>query len=342
MTAKVTDIVHHPKEWSTAYVEEDRSHTCLVIDFLNDPRIRAEGWTQRTLARRAGVSQPTVAQVLRGKYPSSPSGHLKKILEVMSREIARREGGVADMPFVETSVHRLVLAACHRASLYRAFAVVSAYVGTGKTESLRHYAASHPNTIMVEATPSMSASVMLTELVAATAATVAKAKDSHQGTKASRMAGVVQALKDTETLIVLDEAETASPEALEYLRRISDRCRVGVVLTGTERLRPLVRDPRGRFGQVSSRVVFWPPVIRAITEQDCEALTRAGLGGEVELADEALDAFWQMCDGSARVLCNALIPGVRDYGLRKGHVLTADLVFRVGQDVLGFARPKGA
>jgi DNA transposition AAA+ family ATPase len=137
----------------------------------------------------------------------------------------------------------------------------------------------------------------------------------------------------------MDEAETLTEQSLEYIRRLRDIAGIGIVLTGTERLFPMVHDPRGRFGQISSRVGFWPPVIKSITEEDSVALARSALAGdgvEEQIDDEVLDALWQVCGGSARLLCEAIIPGVRDYGLRRGLALSPGLIFKVGQDVLGF------
>ena len=116
---------------------------------------------------------------------------------------------------------------------------------------------------------------------------------------------------------------------------------IGVVLAGTEKLKPLIMDPQGRFGQISSRVGFWPPVIKGITPDDSEALAMAALSDiDVELSEEVLDAFWQMCDGSARVLVSALIPGIKDYGLKKKKELTPELIYKVGQNLLGFKKTR--
>ena len=144
------------------------------------------------------------------------------------------------------------------------------------------------------------------------------------------------------TLLIVDEAETLTEQSLEYIRRLRDLAEIGVVLIGTERLFPLVRDPRGRFGQISSRVGFWPPVITAITQDDAKALACAAFaadGIDEQLTDEVYDALWQVCDGSARVLCEAVIPGLRDYALHRGTALTPAVIFKVSTDVLGFKRP---
>lgn len=338
MATNIAQVLDPPTTWAASYTDEDQASVALVIEWLNDPAQRGRGWHRAALARAAGINKGRVHQILAGTYPSSPTAALAAMTNVVQREHDRARHNIG-MVFAPTSVYRLVVAACHRAHLYRNFAVVSAFVGTGKTVSIKRYADEHANTYLLEATPGMTAEVLLTDLVEMTDAVVARTNRHSQGTRAERLRAVIRALKGTDSLLILDEAENTTTQTLEYVRRIRDLAEVGVVLSGSEKLQPMLRDPRGRFGQISSRVGFWPPVVRGITEEDAHTITRTVLGERDDLTDEVLDAFWQMCDGSARVLGEDLIPGVRDYGLRKGLELSADLVFQVGQDVLGFKRP---
>ncbi len=340
MSKKTPNTLTYPTSWTAKYSSKDKAMIRRIVDWLNDTSNIEKGWTRTLLARQATISSTTFHQIMDGTYPSPPTSHLKKAIEVMEHDVERHERGVHAKNFVETSVYGAVLAACKRAHIYRGFAVVSAFVGTGKTTAVKHYAKEHESAVLVEATPDMTAAILLAEIVELTGAVVHKSKYT-QGTKAEKMRAIITALKGTDRMLILDEAETVTPQCLEFMRRISDKAEVGVVLSGTERLKPLIKDPRGRFGQISSRVIFWPQVIKGITELDANALTRAAMkDDDVELTDEILDAFWQMCDGSARVLCNSLIPGVRDYGLNKGKELTPELVFGVGNKLLGFERPK--
>lgn len=345
MPSKVTPIAHtqsrdsYPDAWGDKYSEQDQADVCAIIDWINEGQEHSPGYenqrSQTKLGLMAGLSQSAMSAILQGKYVSPPSKHLKKMLDAMRRFNQRESEGVLDCPFTQTSVYQTVTAACKRAHLYRNFAVVSAFVGTGKTRCLKHYAANNSNVYLIEATPDMNAPVLVSELVQLTGAVVHKTNKYSSGTKAEKMVAIIRALKGTDSLIILDEAETVSTATLEYIRRISDTARVGVVLAGTQRLQPLIKDPEGRFGQISSRVGFWPPIIKGIREEDAYALTRAAFGDQVDVSPEVHDALWQMCDGSARVLVEALIPGVKDYGLRKGKELTPDLVFHVANQLLG-------
>ncbi|MBL1321531.1 MAG: AAA family ATPase [Methylophaga sp.] len=327
----MTNKIEYPEKWHDSYTHRNRQDVLNAIDWMNKHQR-----SQAKLAKACHVSATTFNNIIKGSYPSQPLHHIRKIMDAIKLSDQRQKEGVHDCPFVETSVYRTVIAACKRAHLYRNFSVVSAFVGTGKTRGLKQYAADNSNVILLEATPDMNAGVLVSELVDKTNAIVHKSNRYAVGTKAEKVVAVVNVLRNTDSLIILDEAETVCTATLEYLRRISDKANIGVVLAGTERLKPLIKDPRGRFGQISSRVGFWPPVIQGITEDDAAALSAAAFGDNEALSDDVLNALWQMCDGSARVLVSALIPGVKDYGLKKGSELSPELIIEVGQKVLGF------
>lgn len=327
-----------PVSYTERYSAEDRHLVEKIIRWLNNQTGSGDKKTQRMLGRASGVNQTTVQSVLKGTYPSSPTKWLKELDAATQRLDARDATHQGSIGFVETSVYRTVQAACKRAHLYHNFAVVAAYVGTGKTTGLKHYAEEHHKTaLLIEATPDMTPTVLLDELVELTQAVVHKAHRYSRGTKSDRMKGIIQALKGSDKLLIIDEAETVQPSTLEYVRRISDKAGIGVVLAGTEKLSPMVRDTQGRFGQISSRVGFWPEVIKAIDPSDCRALVEAAFRADkVKLTTEIHDALWQCCGGSARVLMNNLIPGIRDYGLAKGHALTPELVIKLFNNLLGY------
>ena len=339
MSNHTQSLVDYPDSYTKKYTDDDITHVMKIIDWLNDGQEHEPGYqhqrSQTKLAKTAAVNQSTLNDILRGKYPSPPGKYLIKALDAIRMQDLRETEGMTDCPFVETKVYRTVLAACKRAHTRRNFSVVAAFVGTGKTRALKRYAADNSNVYLLEATPDMNATVLMSELVALTGAIVHRASKYSDGTKAEKTAAVIRTLKGTNSLLILDEAETVSPATLEYIRRISDKAGIGVVLAGTEKLKPLLQDPKGRFGQISSRTGFWPKAITGINYDDAVALSQAALNDD-NISDENLDALWQMCDGSARVLVSSLVPGIKDYGLKKGRKLTPELIFKVGQEILGF------
>ena len=328
--------------WSENYTSEHRMHVRSILAMM-----ATAGLSQRRLAQLAGISPTSANHVLSGQYNkagldnhlaamrSALDGYLGHDLELGDWDQDAADLGQLDGAHVETSVHRAIVAACYRARRYGGFGVVAAFVGTGKTTALKKIAEDQASVFLIEGLPAMTHSVLLDELVSQIGCPVKAASTKTGGTKAEKLRAIINALKGKQALILLDEAETCSASTLEYLRRVRDLAGAGVVLCGTERLMPMIRDPRGRFGQISSRINYWPPVIKRCSNDDIRELTRAYLP-DVELTDDLLQAFEHACDGSARVLCEGVIPGVLDYGINKGRDLTPALVKKISRDLLGF------
>lgn len=317
------NVLTLPAEFTTAYTDADRELVAEVMAWLN----RDDAHTHAELARLSRLPASTISSVLAGKYPSSPSRQLTALAGVC-RTAAARAAVVATVPFVETSTYRLAFNACHRARLYRNFGVLPGAVGTGKTRALREYARITPGTFLIEGVPDMTPSLLLSALLAATGASAGSSSPGE------RLIALIHALRGTDSLLILDEAEKVKPACLEHLRRLRDQAGVGVVLAGTDELIAMLNKEAGQFGQVRSRVGFWPQTIRAITRDDCEALVAAGFP-DYAIGADVLEACWTVCAGSVRVLVESLIPAVHDYGLAKGHELSAQLVRQVATTVLG-------
>jgi len=313
-----------PTQWHERYSEQDQEHTLQVIDWLNSHQ-KSQAW----LAKVARVNAATLNQVIAGKYGAPPAKHLAKLLDAISRQDARRD--IGQVPFVETSMYQLVNSVCQRASAYRNVGLVHGYAGTGKTTCLKEYARRHPSTALIESHPQMSTVTLLQVLTHALEVVPPRQnKDAH-------FLALVDALKGTDTLLVVDEAENLHGTALDTLRRIRDLAGIGAVLAGTEELGALIKPAHGRFDRVRSRITFMPPIVKGITREDHDALCLAALEQTGEPEQALLDRLWDYSQGSARLLVEGLLPALRDYGLRQGHTLSVGLLDQIAQKVLNLS-----
>lgn len=340
----VQSRIELPDTYTSRYTARDKMAVQRIVAWINEGQSHVPGLENkrsvRGLARVANVSQTTARQILQGVYPSPPGRHLKAMLGYIDREEDRRRSTVR-VPIVETSITRLVTFVCQQAHRNRDFGIISGYVGIGKTEALKRYAAENDDAVLLHGSADMNPPVMLRHLVELTGAVVHKSNRYARGTKAEMMDAVTVALAGTDRLIILDEADKCMESCLEYFRRISDLAEVGAVISGTEKLHYLVRDPSGRHGQISSRVGFWPPVVKSITREDSDRIA-AAIFKENEIDaphEEALDAFWQVCEGHARVLAK-LCQKTIEFGIQRGHELTAQLVYQTGQQLMGLKRAR--
>lgn len=295
-------------KWRMRYSDLDVRKAERILEWLEANK---EEVSTSALARRANVAQSTASEVLAGGYTGSPTKYLNALDDAIKSLSVNRP---ALIPFVETSVYRLTAQVCDRA---REFAftddigVLFGVVGVGKTRALKEYARRHPGTIYMRAFNRMNITVLLNRLVWATDARLEQQARFRQATNADKLDGVIRALANTDRMILIDETTRMDRVCIETLRDIADDAQVGVVLAGREHLEPMVQDELGRFGEVSSRVGFWPPVIRAITEDDCYRIVASAYGDNAP-ADDVLDMYWQCSAGSGRAL-EKLIPSVQRY-----------------------------
>lgn len=322
MTSKnqTDNAVAVPVEWPEHYSEANRAEAAAIVAQLAEI-----GKTRSWLARLSRVNVGTMSTVLNGKYGTEPTKWLRMMSDALATYTGRAT--ITTMPHVQTSVSQLATVVCDRARKYRNFGVLTGFVGVGKTDAVRQYKAENSHTIIIEANPNMSPLVMLDELLSEASAPMARTLDG-------KFASITEALTGTTYLIIVDEAETMMPSCLHYLRRIRDKAGIGIVLVGTDRLLQLIKPSYGQFDQIRSRVGFWPQVVRGISREDADALAQSALDDQGELSAEVLDALWHYCRGSARMLIENFIPALRDYGLKKKHELSAELVHAVARDAL--------
>lgn len=304
--------------WPSHYTPDDIAHIDTIRKWMD-----TKNYTQAALARLARISASSLNQILRGTYATSPAKQIDACLSAMQAADDTREN---HMPVVETSVCKLASTCCRMARRYHNFAVFSAYVGTGKTVGLKHYADTHPNTYIVEATPTMTTQSLI-KLLAQTVASY-----SGKGSIDDRFRAIVEALKNTDSLLIIDEAETLTPHQLHTLRRIRDLANIGIVLAGTEQLTGLIKPLHGQFDQIRSRTGFWPQTVRGISETDAAALIQAVLGGE-DIPEDVISQLYKYCKGSARMLVEGMLAGIREF--RRGRPLDVQLVDAVAQQALG-------
>ena len=311
-----------------AYSPENWEYVERVNDYLEQ-----SGTTQAALARAAGVKAATLNSVIKGNYPTDPSGHLAKLIDCIEREQQRR-ADAESVPYVETSVAKLVYKLCSRCHRDKDFGVMTGRVGTGKTSAAKRYCEQTPSAILIEALPGMPVAPLLSQIIAALKLTLPRRLN-----QSAKLYAIVDALKGSDRLIVVDEAEHLADKSLEYLRRLSDSAGIGVMLIGTINLLPLVKSPDGKFGQISSRIGVWPAPVERIAADDVELMAQAVWGEQLTPALTA--AYAKACEGSARALRN-LLRNTRRYCANRDTAPTPQIIASINLETMGARDGLGA
>lgn len=308
---------------ASVYTHTDLQLVEQINKWLSD-QDQSRAW----LARKAKLPSGTISQILNGKYASPPTQQLQTMWSALQVESERMADG--PVGYVKTSVHKLLHVVLDRTRKTASMGMFCGYVGVGKTKGCKEYCLTHPQTVFIESSPKMTPGVLLNELLASLNVPAPVGLDQ-------KFRAILNTLRGTNYLLIVDEANRCNSDTIDYLRRIRDVAGVGVVLVGTEKLAEMIQPERGQFDQVRSRIGMWPATVKTITRDDADDLARAALGDMGEISDEVLDTLWHYCDGSARVLMEGFVPNIRDF-CGKGP-LSPEHIKAVARDVLSMETP---
>ncbi|MDO4434875.1 MAG: AAA family ATPase [Cardiobacteriaceae bacterium] len=225
--------------------------------------------TQAEIAQKLGVSVAAVNQYLQNKYQGDVSKLDKAVVDMIKREKLAKESAL-EFVFVKTKTAARILEIVGLAHAMNECHVVIGEAGLGKTVALKHYAENHSHVIMLEIDPTYTAKTLLKALCE-------KLGLRAERTNAAMLDAVVEKLKDSNRLIIVDEAELLAHQPLEILRRIHDKAGVGLVLAGMPRLRANLRGSRGEYKQLYSRVGCCLDLKDKISLEDCAQIAQSAL-----------------------------------------------------------------
>lgn len=238
------------------------------------------GMTQSTLAKQAGLSGPVVSQWLKGVYRGDNAGVQGKLSAWLASQRADTPNADAGrLRWVDTPTSQAITRALTFARVRPAIAAVYGGAGVGKTTTLTHYAQTFPNVWIVTASPSRSSmAAMLREIGAA----LELQSGGWQNRALSR--DIIHRLSGTRGLLVIDEAQHLSLQALEEVRSIHDAAQVGLVLNGNESVyaRLTGGSRRADFAQLFSRVGRKVKIGMPTTEDVNAILSAWGVSGAKE------------------------------------------------------------
>jgi hypothetical protein len=245
----------------------------------------AEGLSLTGLSQLTGVGKTRLSQWLKDKYPGDNAAieaDIRRWLE--SREAASAlDGQMPTAPeWVETPTARAVLSALSFAQMAEAVSVVYGGAGVGKTTTIRRYRQQAPNVWVVTATPAVSAPGPILTRIAQTLGI------RTTGAVHVIEANIIERVRETRGLLVIDEAQHLTHRALDAVRSIHDAAGIGLALVGNEIVySQLTGGSRSvGFAQLFSRVAKRVRLSRA-KDTDVTALLQA----------------WGITDKEARQLC---------------------------------------
>lgn len=258
-------------------------------------------WTQGDVGQKIGMSHATVSAFINGSYKGDVNKLTAKIINLINKENERDGLTSVKTGFVMTDTAQQMMYVARTAHLDCDISVIYGGAGLGKTSFLYHYEATYPDAILIEADPSFTARVLLEDLCSKLGLNVRG--NMHVLTDA-----IIERLRGSGSVLLIDEAELLPYRALEVIRRIHDKAGVGVVLVGLNRLITNLKGRRGEFLQLYSRVGFALNIGAELPETDINAIASQVIQND---SKDLLEAFYKSSGGNARRLSKLLRGAIR-------------------------------
>lgn len=246
-------------------------------------------YTQADIARAIDVSATLISQWLSNSYTGNNAEVENKISLFLEREDDRKRNPPQEFSFVRTRTAKQVFEICRLAHLDNELGVVTGDPGLGKTVAVKQYAKQQKNVVLIEAHLGYTARTLFQEL---------HKKVGYDGNVANinkLVADVIDKLAGSDRLIIIDEAEYLPYKALELIRRVHDKAKIGVVLCGLDRLISNIRGKKGEYAQLYSRVGAY----RKLEEPTLEDVKK--ILETVEITNPTLaEFFYEESNGNTR------------------------------------------
>ena len=262
---------------------------------LLEQYIEDTGLSQAAVAKQLVKSATTINQYLKGTY----KGDVTAIDEAVAELVARYQIKDATSDFVPTASATRILEVCDMAHRLSCMNMIIGDAGLGKTTALKHYAATTKNVLLIETDTTYSVRMLLSEICRVSGIIAPRGNPSM-------MSAIIDRLRDSKRLLIIDEAELLNYRALETVRRIHDKTNIGIVFAGMPRLRANFRGGSGGdYKQLYSRIHRPYSMDARLSESDIDMMCEAALG-----TDAFNKPLNDVCHGNARRL-KMLISGVK-------------------------------
>ena len=239
-----------------------------------------------------GVSSATISQMINGNW--------EQIKDDMWRNVAAQVGyNETEWVAVETRDFRILTQLLQDSQMYSNVFAVTGAAGTGKTFTLRQYAAKNRRTYLLNCAEFWNKKMFLQELLAS------MGRDGAGSSVAEMMYEIVLELKRQDNpIIILDEADKLSDLVLYFFITLYNQLedQAGIILCATNFLdkrikRGVKRNTKG-YNEIYSRIGRKCVELKGLSQTDIAAVCRAnGIDQDKQISEVIAD-----CDGDLRMV----------------------------------------
>lgn len=250
----------------------------------------------RSLAAIASMinrSTAAVSQYINKKYPGDIPELERDIANLLRRE-EDLEFVTGPQVFCKTQASTLIWEVLQYCDQKQKMGAALAPSGTGKTETCKEYKRQNRATVFVTADITTRTPGLILRLLISRVGGI-----GSYASISEKLHALIDRLKDSRRLVIIDDAHFLKWEAFELVRKIHDCARVGVVYVGQEMLYEQMRGRDSRaylFDQIFSRIAIKRDRF-SILKKDVKAVVGSIVNG---LDSDCLDYLFQRARGKGR------------------------------------------
>lgn len=271
--------------------------------------------SQNLVAKESGISAAALSGYMKGTYAGDDSAIEKKLqkwLSAFNRRSQKYRSLSAVPEWVTLPTSERVLQVLEYAQHAGDIGVIYGAAGVGKSYTIEHYADENPNVWVATMTTAHAGVSPCLEEIA-----LALDMRGTPGRAARLLREINRRVKDTNGLLIIDEAQHLLPSSLEVIRSIHDATGIGVVLAGNESVyaRLTGGSRTATFAQLFSRIGKRLKIVRPL-KGDIVGVAKA-FGVEGAKAQQAVWDIGKKPGGLRGVVKTLRIAGVAATGADK-------------------------
>lgn len=291
-----------------------------------------KGLSLASISRALGMSTAAISQYLAGIYPGnvakiddSVKGFLQRASEKASSGRKRK------LDFYLTSQAKRYFEVARTAHLEGVMGLLIAESGLGKTTAGKEYARRNSDCIFIEADMGYTARVLFREICKGLKIEPKPNVGAYAGSLHEMLEAVVERLRGSGRLIIIDEAEHLPYRGLELLRRVHDKAEAGILLVGMPRLLNNLTGRGWEYKQLYRRILAHGKM-EELKAADTEEIVRKELQGDNQ-QQGLWQAFHREAAGNMAYLEMLLHRAGRIAGLNNIEI-TEEVIKRAGETLL--------
>lgn len=239
--------------------------------------------TQSQVAKELDISASALSGFLGGTY-KAPHTIISKIGE-LAKISTQKKVAPKEPAFAETSISRDITNAIKYSHLQGKISVIYGDAGIGKTMAFRNYLDQNTLAIGITISPTFSSITGVNEKLA-------EQLGVRERVSRKQTMEIINKLRGSGRVVVIDEAQHLTVRALNHLRCISDESGVGICFIGNDEVYSKLKGTgRADFAQLFSRIGMRKQVlVSSITKQDVKAVF-----GGFAVEEDAMELLYRIC-----------------------------------------------